>query len=420
MEALQWLKNKLLAFSRVDYGYFMRNGSMTLMQNAAGLAFSVASSILLVVMLPIATYGIYSYITALIGLYSACTLSGMNTAVAQAAARGQEYALDTAIRIQARWCAILLIPLSAYVVYLKNTGADASFISAFTIAGIAFLTTTVLSPAGAFMFGKGEFGRLASYGAAWNGITLLLLSAVTWHSNSLIVIICVYAIGSVSNAVSLYVRARAVRANTKPPSRNEEKDIFRFGGHLSVINAFSILAEHADKIILFYFLGPIGLAIYSMASGIMDAGKAAIRSVVSVSLPKLSRTTIKSIRHDLFRHIIGGMSAGIALCVAYWIIIPMVIEGIFPQYQSAIPYAQILGTSFIFIIPITYIAYIFHSQKMTAMLYINGIIPNILRIVCYAVSGAQWGIGGIVITRVVLYALTLCINSISMFTVKDR
>ncbi len=420
MEALRRLKNKALESARMDYGYFFRNGSMALMQNIAGLAFSVMSSVILVAALPVVTYGNYAYIAALIGLCSACTLSGMNTAVARAAARGQEYALDAAIRIQVKWCAALLIPLGAYALYLHGTGSNGSFVGAFAIAGISFLITTALSPAGAFLFGRGEFKRLAYYGAVFNGITLVMLGATAWHTDSLVAIASAYGIGSISNATCLYFRARAIKKDMRRSSEKDDGDLFRFGGHLSIINAFSIAAEYADKIILFHFLGPIQLAMYSMASNIMDTGKAAIRSVVSVSLPKLSTIAIGEIRRDLIRHVVWGMGMGIILCLVYWIIIPPAIGELFPKYLPSIPYAQMLGISFIFMIPITYIAYVFHSQKMIAMLYVNGVVPNIMRIACYATAGIYWGIGGIVISRIALYALTLCINSISMFAAKEE
>ncbi len=420
MDPLRWLKNKIIAPTGVDYGYFLRHGSATLLQNAGALAFAIAASILLIAKLPVAVYGNYAYIMALIGICGACTLSGMNTAVAQAAACGREKALDIAVRIQTRWCAALSLPFGAYALYLYDTGVDGSFIGALVIAGGAFLITTTLSPASAFLFGKKEFKRLAFYGIAFNGMTLILLAIVTSRTDSLIAVMCAYGFSSVSSALYLYIRARALYA--RKIINTPEKDdgsLFRFSGHLSIINAFSILAEHADKIILFHFLGPVQLAIYSIASHIMDAGKAAIRSVISVSLPKLSMTAMTDIRRGMMGRVIWGMGAGIIVCVAYWIIIPPMIKGIFPEYRPAIAYAQLLGISFIFIIPITHIAYVFHSQKMMVMLYVNGILPNMMRILCYMGAAAYWGIEGIVISRIVLYAFTLCVNSISIFAEKN-
>ena len=98
-------------FFGLDLKYFAGGGFWT----AFGQGMNSSISFLLIIafanLLPKETYGFYRYILSLAGIFNVFTMTGMNAAVSQATATGNEGALRTSVRYQLKWNVMMAIAM---------------------------------------------------------------------------------------------------------------------------------------------------------------------------------------------------------------------------------------------------------------------------------------------------------------------
>lgn len=394
-------------YTKTDMLYLAKGGFWS------GLGFSINSilGLLLVVafanLLPKETYGIYKYIMSLAGALGFLTLTGMNNAVIQAVSKGYEGALKQAIKIQLRWNFLFLIGLSVLGSYYLIKGNDVFSTSLFII-GIISPLATAFNTYGAFLTGKKEFRKLSVYSILSELFRIGLVILVLFLTKNVVLIITLYMISGLLPNIYFYYQVKKLsKSEVENTDEKQSKELFKYGAHLSIVNIFATISQHIDKIVLFQFLGPIQLATYYLARAAPDRIKGLSKNMMNIVFPKLATKNLIELKNTFYRRLFQSLIFGAVLAGIYILLAPFLFKYLFPKYLPSIFYSQLLSLNLILVLPITYFAYMFQSQKLVKPIYQISVTTNIIEITLYIVMGAIWGILGVIFAAILSNLFTI-------------
>lgn len=401
------LLRKSEKYTKMDMVHVARSGFWITFGQSVSTLLSLVLVVAFANMLPKETYGTYRYILSIAGVLNIFTLTGMNSAVARAVAKGDEGALRTSVRYQIKWNLLMFaafLALAGY--YLFNS--DKQFATSFFVLGIFVPLTLAFNTFGSYLEGKNEF-RFASISNIVSGfvytvgsfVALLLSGEVVW-------LIVAYAMTTF--ATTFYYYIRIVRKYKLPIT--DSPDTIRYGRELSFIGFIGPISSQLDKIILAHFWGPAQLAVYSLALAIPDRITSYMKNWVSIGTQKFSTKTPSELNSVFYKRILQGMLAGTFVSVLYILLSPYLFKYLLPKYLDGVLYSQIIAISFIFALPSRYTSLLFVSQKMSRIIFINSVIQNILRILLFIVFGIMGGILGLTIANLISTILGFTMNII--------
>lgn len=395
-------------YTQTDMFYIAKSGFWT----SFGFGITSITSLILVVafanLLPKDIYGTYRYIMSLVGALGFLTFSGMNTALTQAVARGQEGIIHYALKVQLKWNLLFLAVLaliSGYYFISGNTILSWSLL----ILGLAFPFTAAFNTYGAFLVGKKDFRRSSLFGTISGSIYSLCMIFAILLTRNVVILVLTYALANMIPMIYFYF---LTIKKYKPSGHNtdEEKKIFNYGAHLSLINIFSNLSQYADKISIFHFLGSIELAVYGLAMAGPERIRGYSKNLGAMILPKLSNKTIIEITPIFYKRLLQSLAVGALISLGYILIAPLAFKILLPKYLESIRYSQVISLASIFTIPASYMSGVFHSQKMLRTIYLSSTVAHISRIVLFIVFGAVWGIWGVIYASLLVYGLGFFFN----------
>lgn len=400
-----YLIDRGTALSGIDLKYFASGGFWTAFNQLVNGLLSFLLVIVFANLLPKEIYGIYTYLLSLAGFFTVFTLSGMNTAVLQAVASGNEGILKSSVKYQIKWnaaMAAVLLGLSGYYFWQLNY----TFAISLAILGIASPLTNALNTYGAFLIGKKNF-KLDSLFSSFSTlvysvgmILAILVSKEVWW------LILVYSLTTLGTNIFFYFKT--LRVYNPPETKSPET--IKYGWQLTFIGFIGPIVSQIDKIVLGSFWGPAELAVYFLARAMPDRIYLYIKEMISVGFPKLAERTIENINAVFYKRILQGLAIGILLAAAYILISPILFKYLLPKYLESVRYSQILSLVFIFAAPARYLGSLFTIKKMVRPVVIANLIANVLKIILYVVLGIWGGIMGLIITELIFQAFGLVIN----------
>ena len=398
-------------YTQIDISYLVKGGFWSSIDFVVG---SILSFILLYIFanfLPQETFGTYKYVLSLVGSLSFVTLTGMNSAVAQAVAKGGNNGiLPYAVKLQLKWNFFFTLAAGGFGgYYFLNGNSVLAYVLWFM--AIAFPFDILLNTYGPFLVGKKDFKRGTIYGSTTNIIHMSALIVTAFFSDNLFLILVIYILFRI--IPNLYFYLKTIRTfKPQPLSQNEKSEIFSFAKHLSFVHILSTLAQHLDKIIIFHYAGAVNLAVYGIAASIPDRIRAYFKNIGGVMLPKISGKTIEEIKPVFHKRIWQGILLGLATSLAYILTAPIIFKLFFPAYLESVAFSQIISLALIFIIPATYFANVVYGQKMMKVIYLSSMGGNAFRIVLYLILGRLWGIWGVILANLSLYLFGTIYNLI--------
>lgn len=410
------MKNRVVAllrwserYTKTDMVYLFTSGFWMNLNFVVVSALALLLSIAFANLLPPATYGMYQYLISLSALLSALMMSGMESAVIQAVARGYEGALRSSVRVQLRWA---LVPgtlgLIGAVYYFLHGNTDVGF----GLICISLLTplTSTFSTYSAFLNGKQEFRRVFYFGsivtASYYGSIFV---ALLFLKNAPLLLL----VNLAANAVAIsFVYWKTLQVYK--PSSTEDPSTIPYGKHLSVLSAFGLILTQLDSLIVFHFLGSVKLAIYSLASMIPERVGSLFNFVGAAALPKFANQS----RVDLKKHIIQktlrvGVGAG-AVALVYALLAPLLFHFIFPQYIAAIEYTQVYAGIIALLAMINVANTALVAQQMRRELYIVSVLNSIFLICLQIPLILTHGILGMLVARMIADG---CAIALSLFLI---
>lgn len=389
----------------LDLKYFASGGFWTTFGQGINTALSLILLVAFANLIPKETYGLYRYILSLAGILNIFTLTGMNAAVIQGVAAGNEGALKSSVRYQLKWNLMMTAAFWLFSGYyfLNN---NRIFAISFLIFGIFLPLTSALNTYGAYLGGKKQFKTNNLFGIFSTALYVAVMIAAMFLSQETLPLVIAYSLATFTATAFFYFKT--VRLFNPPETPSPET--LKYGRQLTFINLLNPIVAQIDNIILVQFWGPVQLAVYSLARAMPDRIIPFVKDIVNLGMPKLAQKSAEDINKVFYKRILQGLTLGIILSAGYVILAPFVFKYLLPKYLESIFYSQLLSIMFIFAIPLGYMGAAFYSQKIVRSIFFSNFVNSIIKIVLYVILGIWGGILGLVLAQIIYSALGFTIN----------
>jgi O-antigen/teichoic acid export membrane protein len=393
MDRLRRLAGRVLdrtgAAARADARYVARGVAWLSAAQAVTSLCALGASIAFAHFMPKETFGTYRYVLSLAGLFSAVSLTGLPTALAAAAARGHDGALRQAAALALRWS----LP----------AGAAAALCGAYYLAhgngtlGWSLVTLGAAQPlvdasatAFAFISGKKLFRARAAFTLVQTlAYTGALVAAVAMTGEALPAIIA-GAAGSLAGYAGLY---RYARARYAAPDAAGDAQLGSYAKHLSLMNVLGTVSGQIDKVLLFQFLGPAQVALWSFAQAPVSHLRQISKIMGGVILPKVANAELGHVRRTALPRALAIFAVSVAAFGAYWFAAPYLYAVLFPGYQDAVLASRIFALA-VLTTPFVLFKQTLIGHRRTRELYVASTVQPIVKIAL--VAGAMpWGVTGV-------------------------
>jgi O-antigen/teichoic acid export membrane protein len=398
---IKQLKRKIYRFLRGSQKYtktdmvYLAKGGFWLnlgqgVASVAGLGLAVAFANLL----DPETYGTFKFIISFVAILSIPCLQGMNQAVVRAVSQNNERTVYPALKTKIKWgvfggAGALMV--AGYYFYNDNSTLGISFL---IMAGfIPFLNN--LNIWIHYLNGKKNFKSLAQYQAGMRMTVVATIVAVLFFTQNLFILLFVhFAANTLIRGTILFLTLKKYPPNSKhdPPS-------IGYGKHLSLMGVLGPVSNQIDKILLFHFLGPIQVAVYTFSLRPIKELKKPLSSLNKLALPKLSQRSPEQLKRALPGKILRMMIVLVPLVVIYIFIAPHFYRLLFPQYIEATFYSQIFALSLL-LFPKMLIGQTLTAHARKKQLYIIRILTPTCRIILFLILVPLYGIQGAIISLI--------------------
>jgi O-antigen/teichoic acid export membrane protein len=353
---------------------------------------------------PKEAFGVYRYVLSLAGVIGSFALTGMGTAVTQSVARGFDGTLPEAFKMTLRWTlGTAGISFAVALYYFINNNHTIGW--ALVIAGIC---VPLLKSAGlfdAFLTGKKDFSKKTAYGLIYDILPALALAGALFFTNNALVMVTVYFVSYAIISLFLYL----LTLKTYGPKTNNDPKARGYAIHLSIMNVLGGVSSQIDRVLLFHFLGPTHLAIYSFAQAVPQQLKYLQKLVGTLSFPRFSQRSISSIAGTIWHKALIMFIVMAGMTSAYIVVAPFIFEIFFPQYLESVYYSQIFSLALL-ISPSVLFKQALVAHARTRALYISQISTPALKIGILALLIPFYGIMGAIIGYIAAEVINLSLG----------
>jgi len=363
-------------------------------------------------LLPKEAFGTYRFILSLAGIVTAFSLTGMNTAVTRAVARGNDGVYTKSIPIQLRWgvlTALVSFAISAY--YLLNHNSVLAL--GLLLVGVFMPLINAFSTHAAFFNGKKDFRRLMIFGLAGTLSTSIATLVGLLVTKSALALVFLYLLSTALSSIVLFFGSLKYVKKT-PVFDNREA--ISYGKHLSASGFISIAAQNVDKVLVFHFLGSIDLAIYTFALLIPDYVGKFFKNIWSLSLPKFAVSDGSSSKfRSLFIHkMILLTIVVVILMIIYIMLAPFVFSIFYPTYTNAVPFSQVAALYLLVFVPVLSSSF-FNARGKKKIIYSLSISESLFRVIATYVGVYYFGLWGAIWALVAFAIFSFCLSWLFVF-----
>lgn len=341
------LKKQLAAlqrYTKTDMTYLTKGGFWVSMSYFIQVGTGVLSTIALANLLPKETLGTYQFILAIAAILSVLTLSGLGTAITRAVAQGHDGMLRSGVRTKFKWSIGIVVASGATALYYYVAGNN-MFALAFLIVGACAPFIESFKLYVNFLHGKEAFKDNTLLGAWRKPLPLLATVLTAYFSNDILLLVFVYFF---SNTISFTAVYYSVINKYKPPLQHNGETV-AYSKHLTVFRIISRVANNADKILIWHFLGSAMVANFAIAQFATRYSGGILDSLSALVLPKLAKRDLAILQQTLPRKVFLFTCLMFVGALAYTLLVPYLFKYIFPDYLDSVGLAQLLAVTFLFL-----------------------------------------------------------------------
>lgn len=381
----------ILALSRrlkIDAHYVASGGFWMACGVVASGLIGLATATAFANLLPKEVYGSYQYVLATVGILGILGLPGLKTAISRAAARHMDGTFLDAVRARIRWsflCAFAAAGVSAYY-YLQG---NAVLGSAFAVSACLLPWWEAYGSYVPYLQGKKRFDLMITYETLAQLTSAATLIAVMFLTDDLFILCGAFFASWIVARLFLFRRTLA----QIPPNNERDPSLLGYGKHLSLMSGVGTIASNADKLLLWQFLGPVGLAVYTFALVVPQRGVSALASINRLYFPKAAVRDLQSIRVVLLRRVLILVGVALMVAVAYFFIAPFLFQILFPQYLEAVAYSQ-AAALLVALQPFSLFATTLSAHAKKRELYLYNIVPPFLQLLLLGALVPFYGLAG--------------------------
>jgi len=400
-------------YTKTDMVYLARGGFWLSAAQVVATCASILLAIAFANFLPKENYGTYKYILSLADILLAITLTGMNTAVTQAVARGFEGMLKKTFWYQIKWNLIFFASAFAMGIYYLINGNNSLAISLFVV-GIFYPILNSANTYAAFLNGKKEFRYISKYGMVTSIVTFLSVFSTMLLTHDPVFLVSSFIISTTAANLFFYFKTFEIFN----PNSKEDSGTIRYGKHLSLMNVLTVVADKIDSVLLFHFLGPTQLALYSFAVAPAEQIKGLFKNIVPLSMPKFVNKDIGEIKRGMWHKMFILFLTLSGIVLIYVIAAPTLFRLIFPKYMDAVSLSQLYSLSLIVYLGQPIQAALQAHQKVK-LLYITSNVSSFIQIVFLTIGIYFWGLIGAVVALILYRVASLLFGTILFIRMKN-
>lgn len=408
-----YLRKLLLAseqYTKTDMLY-LASGGFWLTAGQAVASFSAfALSIVFANFLTPQVYGTYKYVLSLAGIFAFPTLFGISTSLQRAIARSEDNAAKRALRAKLIGGVVAALGAGAAALwYFANGNNELGLALTIVAIGIPFMEAYGLYDN--VLQGKGLFRTSTIYFTTSSlAATTALIAAIFVSGGSLVVLLFTYF---AAWAIARIVAWQLVLPLLTERAETTQGEVVTYGVRLSLIGALNVIANNIDKIILFQWLGPAELAIYSFATAIPEQLRAALKAITPLALSRFSRRSAEDIQSSIHRKALLSVLTTLPFVGLYILAAPYIYQILFPAYIDSIIYSQVFALSILVVPAFLYTAAL-QSQRAEKIIAITDISLSIVGLLLVVILIPVYGVWGAVGARVAGRFISALVLSVSV------
>ncbi len=382
-------------YTRTDMLYVAKGGFWILSEKVVFSLVGILSMLAFANFLDKESFGIYQYVITVFSILLLTTLPGMNSAVNISTAKGYEGIYLKALREKIKWGllgTLFSFSLGMYYFFQGNFLLGSSFI-AFSFF-IPFFESLKLY--GHYLLGKKEFKVFSKNNIKIKTTSVIILVITIFFTDNLYFILISYILPTIIfNFYYSFKYYYKFKLNKKFDS-----SFISLGKHLSLIGVFSNFVTHADKLLIFHFLGAKETAIYTFIAMPLIKIKDPFAALINViSLPKISTKSIGELKKILPQKILTTTILLLVVVIIYILTAPFLFKHFLPAYQDYVLFSQILMISLLFLPKIFFYLSLTANHKKKE-LYIISLSISMLKIILFLLLIPRLGIMGIIVSLI--------------------
>ncbi|HEY0908368.1 MAG TPA: oligosaccharide flippase family protein [Candidatus Paceibacterota bacterium] len=292
-------------------------------------------------------YGTYKYIIALVGIFGAFSLNSLGTSVVRAVAQGNKDVVRPLFIKSILWSlpAAGAAAIGSLYYYLNGNAALGFGLLLIALANPFFNSFVVWK---SLFVGKGDFKSMAAYSIPGNLASVLAFIGILLVKTDIFTILITYF--ATNLALSWFMYAVALRKykvaqehEIDEETKTKVSETVQYGKHLSILGIVIQIMSYADQLILWHFVGPIQLAIYSFAQAPVREIKNFSENFFPIIFPRYATKTMEEVKKSMGLRTMQMVLVSSAACIAYIIAAPFIFKIFFPKYMASVLASQILA-----------------------------------------------------------------------------
>ena len=319
---------------------FWRASGLLMLANVIVLALGLVRTPAMTWLLPKEQVGMMGVVAAWLPFLQLLSLSGLDGASYHYVAKGQPWAFVINLTYRLRWSLLSTAGFLVGAAYWWWQGAI-PLAWMFVIAGVSYPVTVGLSACGGMLGAQENFVGLFWYRLGESltdfvGFVPVLLSV--WLVNQ---VVTFYGANQVATAimqilVTFWLINKLRASQYQPLSPENEREMVRYGRHLTVMNGIGVAQTRTDALLVGSFLPLTIMADYSIALLVYEQFKRLWNVYLSVRYPPLVRLTEKRRRR---RIVIEGSIIWLGFVVT-GLILSLLAHWLIPRYPATCLHEQ--------------------------------------------------------------------------------
>lgn len=391
MHLYRSLVGKLSRLFGLDMHYVVSGGSFLTFTQVTSAVGSLLLTIAFANLLAPETYGTYKYVLSVYALLAIAAMPGIDTALLQSVSKGFDGVLRPSILLKFRFALLGTLASIIYAGYEFSRG-NTELAWIFVLVGMAVPLMEPLTLGTSFLNGKKRFFEWACVEVGTQIISITCLVGTMLLTKNTIFLIIGYFVP--------YILIRAVTAFfiVERYATNTERDpaLYSYGKTMTGFQILTRMISSADQIVLFHMLGPVQVAIFSLATALPNRVQSVLRITGTLAFPKFAHKSGKEIAKSL-PPLMALFAAGIFLMsLVYVVLVPFVFTHLFPNYLPSVTYSQAIIFFTLSAITYPFGSYLAAHKKVTEQ-YVIALTGFLVKVFCLFIFVPIIGIWGAVL-----------------------
>lgn len=384
-------------YTKTDMVYFASGNFWLTATRVAAVAGGMLLTITFANLIPPEVFGTYKYIIALVGIFGAFSLNSIGTSVVRTVAQGNKDVVRPLFWKSILWSMPATAAAAIGSIYYYINGNDQLGFGLLLIAvSNPFFNSFVIWKS--LFVGSGNFKSMAIFSIPGNLISIGIFLAVLTIRTDIYTILLTYFVSNLALSWVMYVIALkkysvAQHHEINEETRNKVDETMAYGKHLSLLGVVIQVMGYADQLLLWHFVGPLQLAVYSFAQSPVREIKNFSENFFPIIFPKYAIKSMEEVKKTMTLRIQQMFIVSSFICIAYVLAAPLIFKILFPKYLSSILASQILAFAIPFQ-PKGLVETLITAHGNVKKKYTTSLLTNISRIILLCIFVPIYGFMG--------------------------